>query len=171
MKDEIRSIIPVSKSGIKQNEKRKWFNLKDDTGCNYTCFDHYLYSVFKPGEAIMVRVTKSNRPVILAVTDRFINYPELKSKPPINRAEAELFTLMDTNGWELTKKGWPDFACFKDGELILIEVKPKRSHRLKHWQRKIMTELVKRGIKCYRWSPDAGFEPIIGNIKSPIDLP
>lgn len=94
-------------------------------------------------------------------------------KRPANVAEANLFDLMVEAGWEVTKRGWPDFACFKDGKLVLIEVKPKRGRKLKSWQRRLMLELVKHDIKCYRWSPEGGFEPVLEYVKfkHPIDLP
>ena len=80
-------------------------------------------------------------------------------RAPRNRFEAELFQLMKSDGWELTKRGFPDFACFRNGELILVEVKPKRSHRLKRAQYRLMLALAQQGVKCFRWAPDGGFTP------------
>ena len=61
----------------------------------------------------------------------------MKSRNPVgkrrpkNPHEATLFDIMKADGWELTKQGFPDFACFRNGEFCVIEVKPKRSHKLK----------------------------------------
>jgi len=56
--------------------------------------------------------------------------------------------------WEVTKRGYPDFICYKpNGDVVLVEVKPT-NHRLKKSQYKLMNALKKYGIKCYRWSPD-----------------
>jgi Holliday junction resolvase len=94
-----------------------------------------------------------------------------KTKRPANTHEAELYDLMTEHGWEVTKRGWPDFLCLKGGKLVCIEVKPKRGYKLKSWQRRVMLELVKHGIRAYRWSPDGGFEPVLEYVKFPIDLP
>ncbi len=88
-----------------------------------------------------------------------------------NKTETELKELMEGGGWAVTKRGWPDFACYKDGKLVCVEVKRKRGYRLKKEQLKLMLELVKHGVKCYRWAPDGGFEPVLTSIKFPIDLP
>lgn len=96
---------------------------------------------------------------------------EFKMVRPSNESEAKFFDLMISKNWEVTKRGWPDFTCFKDGKLVCIEVKPKRGYKLKSWQRRVMLELVKHDIKCYRWSVEGGFEPVLEYISFPIDLP
>lgn len=94
-----------------------------------------------------------------------------KSRRPKNKCEGQFYDLMVGRGWEVTKRGWPDFLCFKEGELVCIEVKRKRGYKLKSWQRCVMLELVKHGVRAYRWSPDGGFEPVLEYIHFPIDLP
>ena len=167
---KVINITPKLKSEIKQKGKTHWFYIVDDRDGQFTCYNRYLYDAFELGKEVKVRIAQGKRSVIVDVIGFEADYPPNKSKPPLNKAEAEFFSSMESEGWELTKKGWPDFACFKDGKLVLIEVKPKRSHRLKYWQHQIMFELVKHGIRCYRWSPDGGFEPVLENIKFPIDL-
>ena len=78
-----------------------------------------------------------------------------------NPAEKLLFDQLTAEGWYVTKRGWPDFACFKGDNLALVEVKPKSSHRLERSQFRLMSTLAKYGVKCFRWSPDLGLEPII----------
>lgn len=81
---------------------------------------------------------------------------------PKNKAEGIFFDRMTKKGWTLTKEGWPDFACYKEGRLILVEIKPKRSHNLKKGQQKLLGKLAQLGIECYRWTPeDSQFEEII----------
>jgi len=80
---------------------------------------------------------------------------------PKNPAELELYQLMTEQSWDVVRRGWPDFACFRGEELILVEVKPKRSHLLKRSQYRLMSALTQRGIKCYQWTPDEGFKPIV----------
>ena len=44
--------------------------------------------------------------------------------------------------------------------MIFVEVKRKSSYFLKNTQMRFMQYLSKHGVKCYRWSPDIGFETI-----------
>ena len=64
-----------------------------------------------------------------------------------NPAELQLYHLMTDDGFDIVKRGWPDFACFRDDELLLIEVKPNRYAHLKKSQYRLMKALVRRGIK------------------------
>lgn len=65
---------------------------------------------------------------------------------------------MTAHGWTLTKRGWPDFFCVNDaGEVCVVEVKPNAGIRLKNDQAAIMKYLKSLGVKCYKWTPDAGF--------------
>jgi len=172
MKDyKMITIVPKLKSQLQRSGNRQSFTVIDDCDHKYTCFNYYLYDGIQEGKKIKIRIADDKRSVIVEVVGFTPNYPTHKHKRLVNVAEAELFDLMEGNGWELSNKGWPDFACFKDGKLVLIEVKPKRSHRLKSWQHKLTLELAKHGVRCYRWSPDGGFEPICGNVRFPIDLP
>lgn len=77
-----------------------------------------------------------------------------------NPAERLFFQQLTTQGWYVTKRGWPDFACFKGDNLALVEVKPTSRHHLKRGQYRLMVALAKLGVKCFRWTPDAGFQPI-----------
>lgn len=77
-----------------------------------------------------------------------------------NPAEKQLYRELTSQGWQVTKRGWPDFACFKGDNLALVEVKPRRSRHLKKEQYRLMAALAKLGVKCFRWSPDGGFEPV-----------
>jgi len=82
---------------------------------------------------------------------------------PKNKAEACFYDLMIERGWELTKRGWPDFFCWKDNKFVLVEVKRKHSHRLKYRQRHVMQSLADYGVECYRFSAkDKSFTRIYG---------
>ncbi len=76
-----------------------------------------------------------------------------------NQYERECYEALRKEGWFVSKKGWPDFLCIRGDDIILVEVKPKRSHRLKKHQYLVMTALTKAGLKCYRWTPE-GFEKV-----------
>ena len=79
-----------------------------------------------------------------------------------NSAEQQCFEELTSQGWEVTKRGWPDFICFNNGSLMLVEVKPKQKRSLTKKQYRLMTALVNLGVKCFKWTPDGGFEPING---------
>ena len=84
------------------------------------------------------------------------------SRKPKNQAEGKCFDLLSTNGWKVTKRGWPDFFCVKNGEVCAVEVKPSKHCPLKKNQLVIMGLLSANGIKCFLWSPDGGFEEVMG---------
>ncbi|HEY82226.1 MAG TPA: hypothetical protein G4O01_02935 [Dehalococcoidia bacterium] len=86
-----------------------------------------------------------------------------------NPAEAMLYNLLKAEGWEVTKAGYPDFICRRGDEVMLVEVKPDKNHRLKRRQSEAMKALAKQGVKCLRWSPDEGFRDI-NNISDDDDI-
>lgn len=80
-------------------------------------------------------------------------------KKPKNEAEALFFEKASAAGWTSTKRGWPDFFCVNDkGEFCCVEVKPTERQRLKRDQIQIMRYLKSAGIRCYKWTPDGGFQ-------------
>ena len=74
-----------------------------------------------------------------------------------NKAEDKCYKGLIQSGWQVTKQGYPDFACFKGNELIFVEVKPKATSRLKRSQRKMMGMLTRNGIECFTWTSSGGF--------------
>lgn len=83
--------------------------------------------------------------------------PVYTSKCPKNPSEKQFYERATANGWSVTHSGWPDFFCFRDGEVCCVEVKPRGFHLPKKQQLAIMIELTKKGIPCYLWSPEDGF--------------
>jgi len=83
----------------------------------------------------------------------------MKERIPRNEAELAFWNAAKAKGWRLQRRGWPDFFCRKpDGSICVVEVKQKRSDRLKSSQRLVMEELSTFGISCFRWSPEGGLE-------------
>ena len=81
---------------------------------------------------------------------------EEKYDKPYDTNEAEK-VFVDTareQGWIVTKRGYPDVICYKNGDVMLVEVKRRRKYRLKSSQSRFMGHLSKYGVKCYKWSPD-----------------
>jgi hypothetical protein len=73
-------------------------------------------------------------------------------------------------GWKVLHKGWPDFLIEKDGRIGVVEVKGKRSEKLKSEQRIVLALLAKAGIPCYRYDPQSGFTRISAPTET-IELP
>jgi len=84
----------------------------------------------------------------------------MRKRPLRNDAERAFEEMLTAEGWEVTKRGWPDFTCFRDDELILVEVKTDKNHHLLRSQYRLMKALTERGVTCYRWAPDTGFQRI-----------
>lgn len=73
-----------------------------------------------------------------------------------NVAEEAFCDWAASRGWNLSRKGWPDFFCWFDGQVACVEVKPVGRERLSDSQKGVMRALVAAGIPCYRWTPDRG---------------
>lgn len=73
-----------------------------------------------------------------------------------NEAEYQFALEASAEGHRVTKRGWPDFICYKkDGTIMLVEVKKNKKHGLRKSQMVLMEILSKKyGVPCYRWSPD-----------------
>ena len=86
---------------------------------------------------------------------------------PLKNAEEQLRQKLEQEGWVVTHKGFPDFACVKDDKMLFIEVKHYRGDRLKKEQHLMLTNMAKLGLDCFRWSPDMGFERITPSTPMP----
>jgi Holliday junction resolvase-like predicted endonuclease len=73
--------------------------------------------------------------------------PDAKPRQPKNIAEAKVWNQLTKQGWNISKRGWPDFFCWKDsGEILFVEVKQRRQSNLKLAQRRVFHALESRGI-------------------------
>lgn len=70
-----------------------------------------------------------------------------------NECEAAFEKLALSEGYTVMKKGWPDFLCEKDGEYVVVEVKPKtkkgRMCYLHYEQLLVMMFLTRLGVECF----------------------
>lgn len=83
-----------------------------------------------------------------------------------NLAENTFARYAESRGWHVTKRGWPDFFCFKDdGEIAVVEVKPSDNYMLKKEQLMVLEALMLKGIRTYVWTPGKG----IRNFKDVLD--
>lgn len=71
-----------------------------------------------------------------------------------NITEAQCKAHPDLEGWDVTKRGWPDFVAFSpDGSVRVIEVKPRKPDgslkALKVEQIRILNWLYSLGVDVY----------------------
>lgn len=72
-----------------------------------------------------------------------------------NPHERAFRALADESGWVATKRGWPDFICYRrdSDEVIAVEVKPRNRHGhlqgLKDSQVRCLSFLQSKGIRCF----------------------
>jgi Holliday junction resolvase len=69
-----------------------------------------------------------------------------------NNAERAFVEKAKSEGWNISKRGWPDFFCEKDGRFMCVEVKPQRAdgrEALKFHQIKRMEWLQFLGAECF----------------------
>jgi hypothetical protein len=79
---------------------------------------------------------------------------------PKNAAEGAFWDRATSEGWAVSRRGWPDFFLERGGRIALVEVKPHRGRRLKTEQRRVLLALAAYGVPCYQWCPDGGFTRI-----------
>lgn len=76
------------------------------------------------------------------------------TREPRNKAEYAVWSTLRSEGWTVIRKGWPDFACFRQqGEVeesMVVEVKPQDWYALRKEQRKIMQWLQSLGVRTMR---------------------
>lgn len=78
------------------------------------------------------------------------------SPPPIepqrkkwrNKYEQAFADSAREGGWDITKRGWPDFICYSPKGVIVVEVKPP-GQQLRKEQWLCMKMLADAGIKCF----------------------
>ncbi len=75
-----------------------------------------------------------------------------RNKPYPNQWEEAFRKFAIEQGWEATKRGWPDFLCLsKEGEWFVVEVKPpsRKTIGLSAPQSACMDFLSSLGARCY----------------------
>ena len=90
---------------------------------------------------------------------------------PTNPTEAALYRQLDAEGWTILRRGWPDFYCIRGDELMLVEVKAKKDNRLRAEQGEVLYGLGRRGIPCFKWSPNGGLERVTGEMRIEVTPP
>ncbi len=80
------------------------------------------------------------------------------NKPVRSGAEASFVHRATQAGYEVIKRGWPDFLITKGDKVFAVEVK-RCGEPLTPAQKEVMAILRKLGVKCkvYRTGPSRGF--------------
>lgn len=71
-----------------------------------------------------------------------------------SKSEAQAIRHFTGEGWQVFKRGWPDFLVVKGGVVRLIEVKGKSKYHLKPQQASIASQLRALGVIVEMWAPD-----------------
>lgn len=70
------------------------------------------------------------------------------------RSEMEFIEWAQAQGWHVTKNGWPDFFCRRDGKVMLVEVKDRTT--LTAEQADTLADLDAHGFDTFVWTPVDG---------------
>ena len=76
-------------------------------------------------------------------------------RPRKNEPERQFEQNFTAQGWTVTKRGWPDFICSKNGQIMVVEVKRSARQGVLR-QRKVIDILKAHGVPCYRYDPIQG---------------
>lgn len=76
-----------------------------------------------------------------------------------NVIEQQFRELAEAEGWDVTKRGWPDFLCRRNGELMAVEVKGPHDG-LSAEQYEAISDLRRAGIPTFVWSPGEGYTEV-----------
>lgn len=71
-----------------------------------------------------------------------------------NQSELQILGFLESEGYSVYKRGWPDFIAVKGDEVRFIEVKPPQGYpHLKPDQKKVASILSKFGITVEIMTP------------------
>lgn len=80
-----------------------------------------------------------------------------------NRAEAQFAQWATGEGWQVTKRGWPDFICRRGSERMAVEV--KHTDGLSLEQRSAITDLSAGPLPVFIWRPPSPRRPERGQLE------
>jgi len=80
-----------------------------------------------------------------------------------NSHEAVVAEALENDGWTVYRNGWPDFLAVKDGQVRLIEVKPRASSRLSVRQSRVAPHLKPLAVVEVVTTVDGVVVPCNGN--------
>jgi hypothetical protein len=79
-------------------------------------------------------------------------------------AELAFALWAEAVGWVVTKRGWPDFICYREKQLMAVEVKAGKDG-LRVEQVNALSALNRAGIPTYVWTRESGLRPFPGPIQ------
>ena len=86
--------------------------------------------------------------------------PILNFNPQNKNITEAAFTRRATSlGWAVIKRGFPDYICWQDKQVIFVEVKPE-GYELSVYQQIVMQLLMSLGLECFKWTPIKGLQKL-----------
>lgn len=84
-----------------------------------------------------------------------------ESTGPSNPHELAFYSWAVSQGWQVTKQGWPDFICRRRGEVMAVEVKGGKDFvRPEQWA--AIYDLRKAGLPTFVWTLETGLQDVSG---------
>lgn len=147
-----RTVNITMKTPLTQNGRAYRFDVYQ--GKEYfRCWKKSYYSFLEVGKTVTL-LTYTNK--FGTMIDSIEGVPtekkfdvDIEESIPANKMERGLYETLSRQGWDITRRGWPDFACFRNGEFMVVEVKAKKDRQLRKRQLQVMKELANHGIKTY----------------------
>lgn len=78
-----------------------------------------------------------------------------------NPHEQQFAEWARSEGWHVTKQGWPDFICRRGGEVMAVEVKGGNDG-LRPDQVATIHDLQRAGLSAFLWTPEGGIVEVRG---------
>lgn len=79
------------------------------------------------------------------------------STGPSNPHEFAFYSWAVSQGWQVTKQGWPDFICRRGDEVMAVEVKGGNDG-VSSYQWATLKDLRLAGLPAFLWTPESGLQ-------------
>lgn len=97
----------------------------------------------------------------------YLGRPKPERRRPANEAEGQLFDELTADGWEVFKRGYPDFICVRNGKVMFVEVKPTARCGPKVDQEFVMQVMADAGLNVAMWDPFRKFRRVMPSQEDP----
>lgn len=101
-----------------------------------------------------------DRQMVVAQNERRVRLPLAPTMHPVV-AEQQFADWAQSQGWTVSKRGWPDFICRRGDELMAVEVKAGHDG-LRPEQIDAIRDLKRAGFPTFLWTPELGLSEVYG---------
>jgi hypothetical protein len=98
--------------------------------------------------------TPPDRQMVVARNEQRVRLPAVPTTNPII-AEQQFAEWAESEGWTVSKRGWPDFMCRRGEERMAVEVKAGKDG-LRAEQIAAISDLLDAGMPTFMWTPEHG---------------